>query len=231
MKRHTVRDVMTAPAVSVLASARYHDIIESMIGHQVSALPVCDIDGCVVGVVSQADLLHKVEYAGTEREHAFERKHVRVGRAKADALLAENLMSGPAIVIAPNATINAAAATMSQHHIKRLPVVDSDGRLVGVVSRSDVLRSYLRSDDDIANEIRDDVVLGTMWIDPAQLSIDVRDGIAIVSGFVDRSSTASILVHLIEAVPGVLRVHDHIDARYDDSRRGAPVDAVTPMFH
>ena len=178
-----------------------------------------------------ADLLHKIEYAGQEPEHAFERKRIRVARAKADALLAENLMSEPAIVIGPNATISAAAATMSQHRIKRLPVVDSDGRLIGVVSRSDVLRSYLRPDDEIAHEIRDDVVLGTMWIDPAELSIDVRDGIVTASGTVDRRSTASILAHLIESVPGVLRVHDHIDARYDDTRRRAPVDAVTPTFN
>src|SRR5215467_5305097 len=176
---------MTSPAVSVLASTTYHDIVEMMIGHNVSALPVCDADGCVVGVVSQADLLHKVEYAGTEPEHTFERKRVRIGRAKADALLAEDLMSEPAIVIQPNATINAAAASMGQQHIKRLPVIDTDGRLVGVVSRSDVLRSYLRSDEDIACEIRDDVVLGSMWIDPAQLSVEARDGIVTLTGTVD----------------------------------------------
>lgn len=224
MKRHTVADVMTTPAVSVPETASYHDIVDAMVTHSISAVPVVSAGGAVVGVVSEADLLPKMEFAagGPERRR-LERKRVRDGRRKADAVLAADLMSRRVVVIRPTASIAAAAALMNEHQVKRLPVVDQADRLVGIVSRSDLIRLYARADGDILADVRDQVLQRTLSMDPDALSVAVSQGVVSVAGTVDRRSTVRVVELLTQTVPGVVDVANHLSYRFDDEHLGYPV--------
>lgn len=217
MKRRSVHDVMTTPALSVPESAGYHEIIDTMMRHGISAVPVVDADGRVVGVISEADLLHKIEFAGTApANRLLERRRVRVGRAKAEAVLACDLMTSPAVVVRPTASIGAAAALMGQRHLKRLPVVDNDGYLVGIVSRCDLLRLYARPDDEVLSEIREQPLFRTLWTQPNAVSVEVRQGMVSLSGTVDRRSSVALLELLVRTVPGVVDVANHLTYHFDD---------------
>lgn len=217
MKRRTVGDAMTSPVVSVLGSASYHAIVEVMVSKGISAVPVVDAEGRVVGVVSEADLLHKLEFAGVGPARGLlERRRSRDGRAKAGAVLAADLMSAPPVTVRPSASVGAAATLMSERHVKRLPVVDGAGTLVGIISRCDLLRLYARPDDELLSEIRDQVLLRTLWMDPDSLSVTVRQGVVTLAGATDRRSTIHLLEQLVQTVPGVTDVVSHLSYHLDD---------------
>jgi CBS-domain-containing membrane protein len=222
MRKHTVTEIMTRDVVTVRQSASYREIVEALASHRISAVPVVDADGKVVGVVSEADLLHKIEFAGEEtRSRVFERKQVREAREKAGAGSAADLMSAPAIVIGQHESVAAAAKIMDAEGVKRLPVVTLYDKLVGIVSRGDVLRLYLRSDEDIREEVVDEVFVRTLWIDPKDLSIDVKDGVVTLAGAVDRRSTVGLIVSIVSTVAGVVEVVNHLSYHYDDRRRAS----------
>jgi CBS domain-containing protein/PII-like signaling protein len=218
MRRWLVRDVMTSDVRIVGPDTGYKEIVEIMFHNAVSAVPVIDDGGQVVGVVSELDLLHKLEFAGLEPHvRIFERKRQRVARAKSAADTAEALMTSPAIVIAADASLIAAATLMDHKGLKRLPVVDSAGVLVGIVSRGDLLRAYLRSDEEILKEVRQDVLRRAMWLEPGQVTASVAQGIVTLTGRTDRRTTAQITVQLVQALPGVVDVVDELTFRYDDT--------------
>ena len=218
MKRHTVAEVMTTDVVTVRDTSDYKDIVDALMGRGISAVPVVDEAGAVVGVVSEADLLYKVEFTAVEpHRQLFERKRSRAARAKAGAESAADLMTAPAVVVTPTATTAAAARLMDEHQIKRLPVVDEDGRLVGVVSRSDLLWPFLRGDESILDEIRDEVILRTMWIDPNTIAVSVQRGVVTLGGELERRSSVPIVVGLVRAVAGVVDVVDQFTYRHDDT--------------
>ena len=227
MKRHTVADVMTRRVATVTEEIGYKQIVETLTNNAVSAVPVVDADHHVVGVVSEADLLHKVDTVSTEPHGwMFERKSVRIAREKANADFARDLMTAPPITIAEDDSVAVAARLMDTERVKRLPVVDSEGRLVGIVSRSDLLRPYLRSDEDIREEIVEGVLLGTMWMDPSDFTVAVDQGIVTIRGEVERRSTVPLLVGIIRSVPGVVDVLERVSARIDDDR----VTSVPPPY-
>jgi CBS domain-containing protein len=179
--------------------------------HHVSALPVVDPDGGVIGVVSEADLLLR-----TEAEDPVGWTHEgRERRSKAHAQTAEGLMSSPAFSVEPDTPLAAAARLMRKRNVKRLPVV-ADGRLVGIVSRADVLKSYLRSDEDIRSDVIEGVVRGSMWLDPSNFDVAVDDGVVLITGQVDRRSDVEILTTLVLGVDGVIDVHPTLTYRFDD---------------
>ena len=219
MKRHSVSEIMTRDVVTVRETSGYKEIVEALASHALSAVPVVDDDGRVLGVVSEADLLHKIEFAGFDPQvRLFERKRVRTARAKAGAETAHDLMTAPAIVISERDTVAAAAKLLDTERVKRLPVVDATGRLVGIVSRGDLLRLFLRSDKDILTEVRDEVLLKTLWIDPTNLGIEVDRGVVTLTGTLDRRSTLPLVVRMVETVAGVVDVVDHLSYHYDDIR-------------
>jgi CBS domain-containing protein len=222
MKRHTVAEVMTRRVATVAEETGYKQIVETLTTNAVSAVPVLDDDHRVVGVVSEADLLHKVDIAGIE-PHGWllERKRVRIAREKANADFARELMTAPAITVAEDDSIAVAARLMDSERVKRLPVVDSQGRLVGIVSRSDLLRPYLRSDEDIREEITKGVLLRTMWMDPREFTVAVDQGVVTIHGEVERRSTVPILIGIVRSVPGVVDVIERVSSRIDDDRETA----------
>jgi CBS-domain-containing membrane protein len=217
VRRWTVGDVMTRDVVCVGERTEYKDIVETLVRHGVSAVPVINTDGRILGVVSEADVLHKMEFAGQEpHRHLLERKQRRTMRAKAGGETAAELMTEPAVTIAPDATIGAAAMLMDEETVKRLPVVDADGGVVGIVSRSDLLRVYLRSDEEIRTEIEDQVLLRALWIEPGTITVTARKGVVSLAGTVDRRSTIPIVVRLVSTVAGVVEVENNLTYHYDD---------------
>jgi CBS domain-containing protein len=219
----TVSDVMTRDVISVPPDAPLKEVVTLLIGHRVGGLPVVQ-DGRVIGVISETDLLAK-EAAATEqppsgflslpsRRHRFE--------ARRDAETAAEAMTSPALTIGSKAAVAEAARLMVDRHINRLPVVD-DHRLVGIVSRADVLRPYLRTDDDLADAIRREVLLDSLWLDPATFEVCVDDGLVRVVGAVERRSTAEIMRDLVTRTPGVVGVTIDVSWTLDDrdSRRAS----------
>jgi CBS domain-containing protein len=218
MRRWLVRDVMTPDVKVVGPETGYKDIVEMMLRYAVSAVPVVNHEGRVLGVVSELDLMLKMEFAGLEPHvRIFERKRQKVARAKAAADTAEELMTSPAVVIASDASLVAAASLMHQEGLKRLPVVDLEGVLVGIISRGDVLRAYLRSDEDIRREITDEVFRRSMWLEPHEAIATVERGVVTLTGRTERRSTAEIAAQLVQAVPGVVDIVDELTYRYDDT--------------
>lgn len=235
MNTRTVRTLMTHTVVTAHADTGYKDIVDTMAAERVSALPVVDDGGRVVGVVSAADLLLKLEHPEYSAAARLVSRERREATAKAAGDVAADLMTAPAITIGPEATAAAAARLMHQHQVKRLPVVDDGGHLVGIVSRRDLLATYLRSDDEIRAEIRDNVLLGDMLIGPSEMTATVHDGVVTLAGTVDRRSTAQIVDRLVRGVAGVVDVVGRLRWKYDDRddlRRRYVFDAeVRPMVH
>ena len=222
-----VASVMTADVVTVTPGAPYKEVIERLRERRVSAAPVVDSERHVIGVVSEADLLLKEERPDQEPGGALVHPH---DAAKAEARNAAALMSAPAVTVRPEATLTEAARLMHRRHVKRLPVVDNEGRLVGIVSRADLLLVFLRSDDSIGREIREDVLLHTLVIDPAAVRVAVDDGVVQLDGEVETRSLALILTRLVEAVDGVVAVESRLRWRLDDSHLGVPTDPLAPRY-
>ncbi|MCW2639077.1 MAG: hypothetical protein JWP76_1383 [Dactylosporangium sp.] len=218
MESPKVRDVMTNPVVAVREHADYKEIVDALAVYGVSAVPVLDEDDRVVGVVSEADLLPKVEFAGDDpRARLFERSRRRTARAKAAGDTAAELMSSPAIMTAPDASIVEAARLMETERVKRLPVVGDEGRLAGIVTRRDLLRVYLRPDAAIAEDVMTEVFDKALGIGRPEIRVEVVDGVVTLSGKVERRSAAQLAVHLTRAVTGVVDVVDELTYRHDDT--------------
>ncbi len=217
--RLTVGDVMTADVVTISTDTPFKHIEQLMNEHHVSALPVLDADGALVGLVSEADLLLRTEASGDEPGGWT--REARERRAKAQAPTAAGLMSSPVVTTTSDQPLAAAARMMRKRNVKRLPVVDG-GRLVGIVSRADVLKSYLRTDADIRSDVIDGVVRGSMWLDPSAFDVEVDDGVVRIHGELDRRSDVEILTTLILGVDGVIDVDASLTYRFDDRKVTPP---------
>jgi CBS-domain-containing membrane protein len=205
----TVRDVMTAKVIAVRADTKYKDIIGVLRQCRVSACPVIDDDGRVVGVVSEADLLYK--QCDPDFPAGLERLRWRLSQqTKATAMTAEQLMTSPAVAIHPWASVSEAAREMQKRQLKRLPVVDQDGRLVGIVTRSDVLSVYERNDDDIWDEVAKAILDEEFGLDPDRFAIAVKSGVVTIAGPVARRETALRLLARIRHAEGVVGFRDRL---------------------
>lgn len=215
MKRSRVRDVMTAEVISVRPETPYKDIVTRLAHHRITAMPVVR-DGQVLGVVSEADLLRKLQFTASAPAPTFESRRRRVARAKADGVVAQDVMTAPALTIGASESLTVAARVMDSGQVKRLPVLDEQHHLVGIVSRGDLLRVFLRADDDIRAAIRDDVLRGALSMPPDHLQVTVDNGVVTLAGVVDRRSTISVVVRLVEGVAGVVDVISHLSYHVDD---------------
>jgi CBS domain-containing protein len=204
-----VHDVMTARVVAVPESAEYKEIVTLLRRHRVSAVPVIDPAGRVTGVVSEADLLLK-QTAPAMPSGAVRLAWRLTSKSKASAATAVELMTSPAITIGPDASVGQAARLMQDRHIKRLPVVDAGGQLVGIVSRVDVLSVYERPDDEIHREITAGVIAGRFLLDPLAFEVTVKSGIVTMSGQADSRIVALNLLGAVHHVEGVVAVRDRL---------------------
>jgi CBS-domain-containing membrane protein len=205
----TVRDVMTTRVVAVCEDAGYKEIVAALRRCRVSACPVIDDAGRVVGVVSEADLLCKE--ADPDFPVGLIRLSWRLGeRSKATAETAGRLMSAPPVVTHPAAPLAEAARLMQDRQIKRLPVVGHDGRLVGIVSRTDVLSVFERPDADIWDEVVRTILDEEFALGPDRFEVTVRSGIVTISGRVDRRETALGVLARTRHAEGVVSVRDRL---------------------
>lgn len=215
MRQWTVADVMTRDVVSVRTDATYREIVDALVDNAVSAVPVVDGHDHVLGVVSEADLLHKVEAVGPPRPRTV-RRPARMSVAKARGATAAELMTAPAVTVEPGVRIADAARRLEARRIKRMPVVEPDGRLVGIVSRRDLLRMHTRPDGDIRADIVENVLRQGLWIDPFSVDVDVTDGIVTEAGKLESRSVARLAVALTREVAGVVDVVDRLTWEQDD---------------
>ncbi|CAL9589623.1 Inosine-5'-monophosphate dehydrogenase [Streptomyces sp. enrichment culture] len=221
MRQWHVRDLMTGDVVSAREDTRYREILRALDRNRVSALPVVDAQDRVVGVVSEADLL-RAERDCEERPRALPRLP-RPPRPPDRAGTARELMTAPAVTIGPEEPVARAARLIEDKGVKRLPVVDGERRLLGIVSRRDLVRMHVRADADIREDITDGVLKHTLWVDPSQVDVDVGDGVVELRGRVDRRTTAAFAVRLAEQVPGVVGVVDRLAW---DEEGTAPPDVI-----
>ncbi|WP_405085557.1 CBS domain-containing protein [Microbispora sp. NBC_01389] len=222
-----VRDVMTSEVASVNGSTPFRDVTEIMIAHGISAVPVVDGEGHVIGLVSEADLLRKEEFREQFYREGYRpplraRLREAVGhravrtQERARGVTAAELMSAPAFTIRPYTSVVTAARLMSGHGVKRLPVVDDEDVLVGILSRHDLLKVLARGDADIAREIREDVIGTCLWADLSGVEVSAENGVVTLAGSVGRRSQARVLTRMVERTNGVIGVADRLEWKEDD---------------
>ncbi|WP_405969508.1 CBS domain-containing protein [Streptomyces sp. NBC_00988] len=208
---HIVSDVMTRTVATVVRGAAFKDIVRTMQERKVSALPVLDAADRVVGIVSEADLLPKEEFRDSDPD-----RHTQLRRlsdlAKAGSVTAGELMTSPALTVGSGATLAQAARAMARAKVKRLPVVDHAGRLEGVVSRADLLKVFLRDDEEIAEEVRREVVAYLFPGPASDVRVEVQDGVVRLGGRVRDTSLVPVAARLVRAVEGVVDVRFGLDA-------------------
>ncbi|ETK37085.1 CBS domain-containing protein [Microbispora sp. ATCC PTA-5024] len=225
---HTkVQDVMTRDVASVNGATPFKDIAELLIVREVSAVPVVDGENHVLGVVSEADLLRKEEFREQYYREGYRpplraRLRARLGRTggdgetKARGETAAELMTCPAVTVRPYTTAVTAARLMDAHEVKRLPVVDGEGRLQGVVSRRDLLKVFVRPDADIAREVREEILERSLWVETSGVEVVVSGGVVTLRGRMTRRSEARIAVRMTQRVNGVVDVVDELEWQEDD---------------
>jgi CBS-domain-containing membrane protein len=191
---------------------------------------VVDDAGLVLGVVSEADLLLKEEHPDPDADLPLVwTKRRRAEHDKAAAAIAHDLMTVAVVSIAPDATAAQAARRMHTANVKRLPVVDRRGELVGIISRSDLLTVFNRPDEAIRREIIDEVIVGEFMMDPDRFFIQVHEGVAVLEGRVERRSLLPLLVRAVRSVEGVVQVEDRL--AYDIDDRDGEWVKVSPWMH
>jgi CBS-domain-containing membrane protein len=217
MTSSLVRDVMTTEVVTAEPSTPFKEIAARLAQHRISAVPVVDAARRVLGIITEADLLLKQEHPDPKADVSLIwTRRRRRERAKAAAAVAGKLMTAPAATVAPTSTITEAARRMHTAGVKRLPVVDETGRLVGIVSRADLLKVFTRPDEAIRSQIISEVIVGDFMMDPSRLFIEVDDGVVLLQGKAERSSLIPYLVRAVQHVEGVVRVEDQLSFDVDD---------------
>ncbi|WP_046472548.1 CBS domain-containing protein [Allosalinactinospora lopnorensis] len=210
----TVGDLMTTHVVAARENAEYKEIAVILRTNGVSALPVVDPHRRVVGVVSAADLLLKVADPDPDEGFFPEAYEARIERKKRGAAVARDLMTAPAVTITADAGPREAAELMHRHRVKRLPVVTGDGRLIGLISRVDLLHVYFVRDEQLQAVLAHDIVQGDFGLNDVEVS--VRGGVVTLNGRTPHRSDIPRLVHAIRRVEGVVRVRRNLDYEVDD---------------
>nr|WP_190217309.1 CBS domain-containing protein [Streptomyces griseosporeus] len=201
---------MTRSVATVGLETPFKDVVRALQDRRVSALPVVDGSGHVVGIVSEADLLPKEEFRDRDPDRRTQLRRL-ADLAKAGSDTAQDLMTSPAITIAPGATLAQAARVMARARVKRLPVVDDTGRLLGIVSRADLLKVFLRDDEDIAEQVRREVTAYLFPGSAPDVRVHVQDGVVRLGGRIRDRSLVPVAARLVRAVEGVVDVRFELD--------------------
>jgi CBS domain-containing protein len=212
----TVGDVMANDVVTVGLDTDFKTCVDLLRAKGVSALPVVDGD-YVLGIVSEHDLLLKEE----NRDSGVHLRRREANQARGRT--ARDVMTSPALCVGLEASLAETARLMHKRAVKRLPVLDSTGRLVGIVSRHDLLKVFLRSDDSIRHEVCKDLLEKALWIDSRAVDVDVRDGVVALTGELETKSLADLLTRLVGAVEGVVGVDSKLAFRLDDTHVKSPL--------
>jgi CBS domain-containing protein len=224
VKHCTVRDVMTADAVTAVTSTAFKDLAETLVRRRLCGLPVLSRQGRVVGVVDEAALLVKEEAQQDPGARPARRLRRRALRARAAGDIAGDVMTTRPVTVRPETTVAEAARLMDRHHASCLPVIGEDGKLAGTVGRRDLLRVFLRSDSDIRAEVIDEVLVRYLGTNPALVSVHVTNGVVTLSGEVACKSMLPLVLPATRAVDGVVDVEAHLTYGVDDTRKPSVPD-------
>ncbi|GEK01164.1 CBS domain-containing protein [Streptomyces sp. ATE26] len=215
MHHRTVEELMSRDVVRARPDTPFKELVRLLEDNGVTAVPVVDEIGRPMGVVSEADLLRKSADQADPSGRAPIPRLEAWERAKAGGSRAEELMSAPAVCARPEWTVVEAARLMETQKVKRLPVVDEADRLLGIVSRGDLLRVFLRRDEAIREEITTDVLRRTLGLEPRDVTAEVRDGRVTLAGTVEHGSLVPVVEQLCRGVDGVVSVTARIAVRTD----------------
>jgi CBS domain-containing protein len=229
MKQRKVGTVMTSDVVRVREATSFKQVAALLAQHRISGVPVVDDDEKVVGVLSESDLMARQarEEGAAPRRRLLLRPASRRAAVKAEALTARQLMSTPAVTVHADDSIAFSARAMADHRVERLPVLDEEERLVGIVTRRDVLQVFLRPDADIREDVVQEVFIRTLWLTPPGPSVKVHDGVVTLEGRLERESEVSIAGSATARIDGVVAVDNLLTSRIDDSK----VRAVSSSTH
>jgi CBS domain-containing protein len=220
MRGMHVESLMSRDVVTVTAETPLKEVAALLSRHRISGVPVCDADQHVLGVVSEADILRKEEGRALSTtgllSWLFERDDESLD--KVSARTAGEAMTSPAITIEPGRPVSEAAKLMLERQVNRLPVV-LEGKLLGIVTRADLVRAFNRPDEEILREISEDVLLRTLWISPDRVTISVEGGEVSLAGEMENRTQAELAVAYVSRVPGVVDVHSDLTWQVDDLAR------------
>ena len=203
-----VQDVMTTEVLTVRSDTSLKDAAEILARNRISGLPVVDGENHVVGVLSEGDILFK-ERGAQGKKGVLERwldLPLPEAAAKLEARTAGEAMTAPAVTIGRKRPLTEAANSMIDEGVNRLPVVDEDRRLIGIVTRADLVRAFVRSDEEIGKEIEEDVIRRTLWIAPESIEVTVERGEVRLTGEVETKADAELIPAFVQRVPGVVSV-------------------------
>ena len=201
-----VKDVMTTRVIWVRKDAPFRELAAALRRHRVSAFPVLGEGDKVIGVVSEADMLTKEAVDPGVISGILHHRDAE----KARGTTAGDLMTAAVVAVAPEDTVEHAAQLMYSRKVKRLPVIDADGHLVGIISRADVLAVFDRADEDIRKEIIDEVLLGEFLVDPKAFDVKVSSGIVTLTGMPETNEVGHEIVARVRHVQGVVAVRDRL---------------------
>jgi CBS domain-containing protein len=210
-----VEDVMTKDVVTVGPGTPVLDIVRTILNRRLSGLPVIDNHSRVVGVVSEADLLLIEEYRDSRPPRRLESGHRREERAKSSGTVARDLMTSPAITALVGTSVFEAARAMHRNGVKRLPVVDTTGKLVGIVTRSDLLKVFLPTDEDIRLSVEYGL-LDPLWPLSGKVTVAVDEGVVTLSGRMELRAEVDLLTKLAGSLGGVVSVNNRLEFQKDD---------------
>jgi CBS domain-containing protein len=214
----TVHDVMTTSVVSVQETTPLKEVAQVLVDRGISGVPVVNESGRVAEIVRQRRL---ARFFGDSKSN-------QARRAKLEATTAAEAMTTPAITISPTQPVAEAARLMTARQVNRLVVLDAE-ELIGIVTRADLVRAFVRSDEDLVEVIRKEVLLGILWVDPAGFTVEVRRGVATITGHTERRSTAEAIRSTVVMVPGIVAVNADISWSLDDADiRPVTLDAFFP---
>ncbi|WP_431946759.1 CBS domain-containing protein [Actinacidiphila sp. bgisy167] len=228
MRHRTTGHVMTAEVVSVREGIPYKDLVALLARHRISGVPVVDDDDKVLGVVSETDLMARqaAGRGGPRRRLPPLSPTARRDAARAGARTAGQLMTAPAVTVRARDSIAVAARTLTGHRVNRLPVVDDEDRLVGIVTRGDLLQVFLRPDPDIRDEVVDEVVVRALLQPPREIVVDVHHGVVTLEGRLERRSQVPLAEAMARQVDGVVAVVNRLAYRLDDTHQQPARPAV-----
>jgi CBS domain-containing protein len=223
MRQNKVGSVMATEVVTARYGTPFKEVARLLTEHRISGLPVIDEDDKALGVISETDLM--VRQAGVPDPYETPRRFRFTGltrgarrqAAKGHARTAGQLMSVPPVTVHADETIAEAARTMARSRVERLPVVDDEDRVVGIVTRRDLIQVFLQPDDVIRREVIDEVLVRTLWLSPSTVEVAVYEGVVTLTGDVERRSEAEIAVSMTDRIDGVVAVVDRLTYRLDDS--------------
>jgi CBS domain-containing protein len=217
MRHRQVRDVMTADPVTVTPATPLKDLVDILVGQKAGAVPVSGMHGRLVGVVAETDLLKKEELQRDPDGRHWAHMSYRARRAIATAETAGDLMSTHPATVRPEATVAEAARLMDRHRVTCLPVTGENGQLLGVVGLRDLLRVFLRPDEEIRLEIISQVLAGYLATNPALVHVEVTDGVVKMTGELERKSLLPLVLPAVRAIDGVIDAVGEFTYAIDDT--------------